>query len=194
MKTTSDPALGMDEASIGFKARLFSMILRLITLGLIGVALSISTDGVVIVLLLFVLVVPFEKLFPRHRGQKVRRPNLDTDIGYALVSPLMGLLTGAVAIAIGVLSLAWIPGLLLAPYVAKIPEAYMPVVGFLLFDAMVYWTHRFYHEIPVLWRFHAIHHSTEHLDWASGFRAHPLDAPKPSATSPCPLHRNQSPG
>ena len=87
----------------------------------------------------------------------------------------MGLLTGFVAIVIGLLSLAWIPGLLLAPYVAKIPAAYLPVVGFLLFDALVYWTHRFYHEIPVLWKFHAIHHSTEHLDWASGFRAHPLD-------------------
>ena len=69
------------EETIGFKARFFSMMLRLITLGLIAVALSISTDGVFIVLLLFVLVVPFEKMFPRHKGQKVRRPRLDTDIG-----------------------------------------------------------------------------------------------------------------
>ena len=105
----------MDEDGVGFKARLVSMLLRLITLGLIVAALSISTDGVVIVVLLFVLVVPFEKLFPRHKGQKVRRPYLDTDIGYALASPLMGLLTGVVAFAIGLLSLAWIPGLLLAP-------------------------------------------------------------------------------
>ena len=165
----------MEDEGIGIKARLVSMLLRLLTLGLIAVALMISTEGIVIVVLLFVLVVPFEKLFPRHRGQKVRRPHLDTDVGYALASPLMGLLTGFVAIAIGLLSLAWIPGLLVAPYVAKIPEAYLPVVGFLLFDALVYWTHRFYHEIPVLWKFHAIHHSTEHLDWASGFRAHPLD-------------------
>ena len=62
----------MDEPSIGFKARLVSMFLRLLTLGLIAVALMISTEGIVIVLLLFVLVVPFEKLFPRHRGQKLR--------------------------------------------------------------------------------------------------------------------------
>ena len=39
------------------------MLLRLITLGLIAVALMISTEGIVVVLLLFVLVVPFEKLF-----------------------------------------------------------------------------------------------------------------------------------
>ena len=27
----------------------------------------------------------------------------------------------------------------------------------------------------MIWKFHAIHHSTEELDWASGFRAHPFD-------------------
>ena len=71
----------MEDEGIGIKARLVSMLLRLLTLGLIAVALMISTEGIVIVVLLFVLVVPFEKLFPRHRGQKVRRPHLDTDVG-----------------------------------------------------------------------------------------------------------------
>ena len=60
----------MEEEGIGFKARFVSMLLRLITLGLIVVALSISTEGIVVVLLLFVLVVPFEKLFPRHRAKR----------------------------------------------------------------------------------------------------------------------------
>ena len=115
------------EETIGFKARFLSMMLRLVTLGLIAVALFISTDGVFIALLLFVLVVPFEKMFPRHKGQKVRRPRLDTDIGYALVSPLMGLLTGFVTIVIGILSLAWIPGLFVRPYVEEVPESYMPL-------------------------------------------------------------------
>ena len=27
----------------------------------------------------------------------------------------------------------------------------------------------------MLWRFHSVHHSTEHLDWISGFRNHPFD-------------------
>ncbi|MGB1487811.1 MAG: sterol desaturase family protein [Candidatus Poseidoniaceae archaeon] len=165
----------MEDEGVGFKTRLVSMVLRILTLLLIAGALYISVEGIFVVLLLFVLVVPFEKLFPRHKGQKIRRPHLDTDIGYALASPLLGLLTGFVAIVVGILSLAWIPGLLLRPYVETIPEQYMPIFGILLFDALVYWTHRFYHEIPVLWKFHAIHHSTEHLDWASGFRGHPLD-------------------
>ena len=36
----------MEEEGIGFKARFVSMLLRLITLGLIVVALSISTEGI----------------------------------------------------------------------------------------------------------------------------------------------------
>ena len=108
---------GCMEETIGFKTRIFSMIVRLLTLLLIAGALYISTDGIFVVLLLFVLVVPFEKMFPRHKGQKVRRPHLSTDVGYALASPLLGLLTGFVAIVIGILSLAWIPGLLVRSYV-----------------------------------------------------------------------------
>ena len=38
-----------------------------------------------------------------------------------------------------------------------------------------YWGHRWSHEIPLLWRFHAIHHSAEHLSFLVNNRAHPLD-------------------
>jgi sterol desaturase/sphingolipid hydroxylase (fatty acid hydroxylase superfamily) len=38
-----------------------------------------------------------------------------------------------------------------------------------------YWGHRWSHEIPLLWRFHAIHHSAEHVNFLVNTRAHPLD-------------------
>jgi sterol desaturase/sphingolipid hydroxylase (fatty acid hydroxylase superfamily) len=31
------------------------------------------------------------------------------------------------------------------------------------------------HGVPLLWRVHAVHHSSEHLDWLATARAHPLD-------------------
>ena len=31
------------------------------------------------------------------------------------------------------------------------------------------------HTYPLLWRFHAIHHSAEHVDWLVNTRAHPFD-------------------
>ncbi len=56
-----------------------------------------------------------------------------------------------------------------------LPDALRGVLGILVFDLGIYWTHRFSHEIPFMWRFHRIHHSTKHLDWVSGFRGHPFD-------------------
>jgi sterol desaturase/sphingolipid hydroxylase (fatty acid hydroxylase superfamily) len=30
--------------------------------------------------------------------------------------------------------------------------------------------------VPFLWRFHAVHHSTEQMDWVAAGRLHPLDS------------------
>ena len=45
----------------------------------------------------------------------------------------------------------------------------------ILVDLAGYWSHRFFHEIGVLWRMHAVHHSSETLDWLSSVRVHPLN-------------------
>jgi sterol desaturase/sphingolipid hydroxylase (fatty acid hydroxylase superfamily) len=49
------------------------------------------------------------------------------------------------------------------------------LLGVVLFDLASYWVHRWSHEVPFLWRFHRVHHSTERLDWVSGLRGHPFD-------------------
>ncbi len=38
-----------------------------------------------------------------------------------------------------------------------------------------YWGHRWSHEIPLLWRFHAVHHSAETISFLVNTRAHPVD-------------------
>jgi len=48
--------------------------------------------------------------------------------------------------------------------------------GLLLFDLGGYLYHRLAHAIPALWRYHAVHHSSGHLDWLASFREHPLEA------------------
>jgi sterol desaturase/sphingolipid hydroxylase (fatty acid hydroxylase superfamily) len=46
-------------------------------------------------------------------------------------------------------------------------------IQFLIFDLWVYLTHRAYHEVPLLWRFHAPHHLDEAMDATTSFRFHP---------------------
>ena len=42
----------------------------------------------------------------------------------------------------------------------------------LVADLVQYGTHRAYHELPLLWRLHAVHHSAKHMDWMAGSRQH----------------------
>jgi len=142
-----------------------------------AIALSFAIDGGIFgaVLALFVIVVPFEKLYPRQKGQRVRRPMLGTDIGFALMNPLLNVFGIVAIVVIGGLSLLWLPGLAVRPLVAQIPGWLLPFVAFVAFDFLGYWAHRWAHEVPFLWRFHAVHHSPEHMDWVSGFRIHPFD-------------------
>ena len=41
-------------------------------------------------------------------------------------------------------------------------------------DIMMYWIHRAFHR-PAMWRYHAVHHSSEDLDWISAARFHPVN-------------------
>jgi sterol desaturase/sphingolipid hydroxylase (fatty acid hydroxylase superfamily) len=47
------------------------------------------------------------------------------------------------------------------------------LLALLVVDFVGYWMHRAMHRAP-LWRAHAIHHSSQHLDWLSAARNHPV--------------------
>jgi sterol desaturase/sphingolipid hydroxylase (fatty acid hydroxylase superfamily) len=152
-----------------------TLLAPLAVVGLVAVSLVIDAAALRVVPLLFVFVVPFEKLFPRHRNQRVRRPGLVTDLTYAAVAPVLGVVSVIGGIAIGVLSLAWIPGLVLRPMVTALPPIASALLAVVLFDLAIYWGHRWSHEVPALWKFHAVHHSARTMDWISGIRVHPFD-------------------
>lgn len=49
------------------------------------------------------------------------------------------------------------------------------IVLLMLTDLSGYFGHRALHEVPLLWRFHRIHHSSELVDWLATSRVHPID-------------------
>jgi sterol desaturase/sphingolipid hydroxylase (fatty acid hydroxylase superfamily) len=49
------------------------------------------------------------------------------------------------------------------------------IAGFLLMDMTFYWWHRVNHQIPLLWRFHAMHHNDPDLDISTSFRFHVIE-------------------
>lgn len=123
---------------------------------------------------LFLITWPLERIWRRHPVH-VRRLGLRTDLAYAVASPVLQFVGLVVGGFLALTSLLWVPALALRPLVAATPAWLQLVVGILVVDLVMYWTHRLSHTVPLLWRFHAVHHSTTHLDWVSGFRAHPFD-------------------
>ncbi|MBL8991378.1 MAG: sterol desaturase family protein [Phycisphaerae bacterium] len=126
----------------------------------------------------FLLVVfwPMERAFPARPGQRFFRPEWFTDLLFFLGQYLLwgGLvLAGLTAVS------HWLDGVVPAGFragVAAQPWWLQAVEVVLLSDFCVYWGHRAQHRFPLLWRFHAVHHSAEHLDWLAAHREHPLDS------------------
>ena len=68
---------------------------------------------------------------------------------------------------------AWKTGL---PDPPDLPLAVLALVfGVLILDLEKYWVHRLLHNIPILWRCHALHHSDRKLDVSTGYRHHPFE-------------------
>ena len=155
------------------RTRRATVMVALATVAATG-SLFVGSRAVVAIAFLFVVSWPLERLWRRH-PVPVRRLALRTDLAYGAAQPVLQFATAVVAVVVGVLSLAWLPGLLLRPVVTAVPPLAQALGGFVMFDFLIYWTHRWGHTVPLFWRFHSVHHSTRHLDWVSGFRAHPLD-------------------
>jgi sterol desaturase/sphingolipid hydroxylase (fatty acid hydroxylase superfamily) len=62
------------------------------------------------------------------------------------------------------------------------------VEALVIADVGFYAAHRMFHRVPWLWKFHAVHHSIEELDWLAGARVHPVDQIVTRATSILPLY------
>jgi sterol desaturase/sphingolipid hydroxylase (fatty acid hydroxylase superfamily) len=118
---------------------------------------------------------PLEIAFPAKPGQRFFRPAWFTDLCFFLGQYLLW--SGLVLWVLSRFS-GWLDGFV--PYgfrraVASQPWWLQVVEVLLLSDLLVYWGHRLQHRVGFLWRFHAVHHSAEHLDWLAAHREHPLD-------------------
>ncbi len=49
------------------------------------------------------------------------------------------------------------------------------VLGVIVLDLLIYWQHRIFHKVPLLWRLHRVHHSDSTLDVTSAIRFHPVE-------------------
>src|SRR5688572_18635377 len=121
-------------------------------------------------------VAALERVLPYREEWNRAQGDLLADAAYLPLSSLViaGMRALVAALSVGVAG--WISlhvGLSLWPHswplLAQLPLAWVVV------ELFAYWPHRWLHEVPWLWRFHATHHSSERLYWLNATRAHPVE-------------------
>lgn len=137
------------------------------TLGLDWFALNL--------LLLTLVFVPLERAFALQTAQTTFRFGWTTDGAHFMVSHLaVQALTFMTLLPATALAGLWQP-VELQQAIRGQPLWLQFLEILLVSDLTQYWIHRAFHSVPVLWRFHAVHHSSRAMDWLAGSRLHVVD-------------------
>lgn len=136
--------------------------------------LALGLDWFVLNMLLTgILFIPLEKLFGRLTDQPLFRSEWREDLFYFLFSSILVQIISLLSLSPSMYILdntgAWAG---FRQLVATQPLLVQVIEIMLLTDFVQYWFHRQFHEIPFLWRFHAVHHSAQKMDWLAGSRMH----------------------
>lgn len=113
-----------------------------------------------------------EHAFPR-RPQRLAWRRWPSNFGLVAISSVLLRLV-APAGAVGVAVWAEARGIGLFPMLGMPSWVAVPVTVVLL-DLLIYFQHRVFHAVPLLWRLHRVHHADPELDASSGLRFHPIE-------------------
>ncbi|HEY8973513.1 MAG TPA: sterol desaturase family protein [Burkholderiaceae bacterium] len=122
--------------------------------------------------LIFVFI---EKLFALRREQPVFRAEWQVDMQHFIVNHMI---VGFILLATNLLVhklFGWAAKDGIQAWVRDLPYPVALFLIILVADLVQYATHRAYHEVPVLWRLHAVHHSVKSMDWLAGSRQHVVE-------------------
>jgi len=131
--------------------------------------------------------IPLERLFARLKEHGIFRPGWKIDMIHFTVSHLAVQLTVFLSMLPAKWLFSWAVNAPLQRAVAgqSLPLQFVEIL--LVADFFEYWTHRAMHQIPFLWHFHAVHHSSRHLDWLAAARIHVVDSVAIRAVTFIPL-------
>jgi lathosterol oxidase len=125
-------------------------------------------------LLLALLFIPLEKLWPLHR-RTVFRPGWTTDTGYFFASHLLVQGSTLLTLMPATVFFRWAVHPAVQGAVRSMPGALQFLACAVVADVTEYAVHRLFHRLRWLWPFHAVHHSSQSMDWLAGSRLHVVD-------------------
>ncbi len=136
----------------------------------------LALDFFVLNLLLYSAVfIPLERLFALRGDQPVFRRHWLVDLTYFFVNSLLIEVLTVLTLKPALILFEWARLPSVSQAVASLPLLVQVPLVMLVADFTQYWVHRSFHAVPLLWPFHAIHHSAEDMDWLAGSRLHLVD-------------------
>lgn len=118
--------------------------------------------------------VSVEILAPLHEGRRSARAYV-LDLTHALGDRAVIVPLVAVCLAAAEPVIAVVVPTGLRSGIDSLPWAVQVAVAVIATDFANYLIHRSLHRVSFLWAFHAVHHSSERLDWLATSRVHPID-------------------
>lgn len=132
-------------------------------------------DRLVFLLCAAMIFVPLEQILPRIKQKKLMRAQLKLDLAYMLIGATITMFVSVLFITIVVTALDGHIPESIQSQVRSQPIWVQVVLLIIIGDFYYYWMHRTFHTVPFLWKFHAVHHSIEEMDWIAAYRTHPID-------------------
>lgn len=134
------------------------------------------------------LYVPLERFFAHRPEQPTFRTEWRVDLTYFFLNTLLIQVMTLLTLTPAMVFFDWARIPVVQQFVSNLPLIVQIPAALLVADFTQYWIHRAFHVVPFLWRFHAIHHSTEVMDWLAGSRLHLVDAVVTRSLTYVPLY------
>jgi sterol desaturase/sphingolipid hydroxylase (fatty acid hydroxylase superfamily) len=141
---------------------------------LVALALVVRSSAVFGLIVVAAIFVPIERLATLH-PQKVLRRMWKTDVVHLVVNNILSTIGLVIVIAVPVVILRELLGNGLQDAVRSQPFWLQFTEALAVTEVAGYFAHRATHRVPLLWRFHAVHHSISEMDWLAAGRLHPID-------------------
>jgi len=152
-------------------------------------ATAIGLDWFLVnIFVLAMVFVPLEVLLARLPEQPLFRKGWLTDLLHFGVSHVLVQVSVFLTLVPAAVLFHWAVDPRLQAAVAGQPPLLQFVEIVVVADLAQYAIHRLFHRVPWLWRFHAVHHSSQAMDWLAASRIHLVDAVVTRAVGFVPLY------
>ncbi len=125
-------------------------------------------------LVLLIILTLAQQQFPRRKPQYSTAKRWLTNFSLVVIDSLLvrGLLGAILPVAIA----SWAQEHQLGLFnQLPLPSLLAITLSVIILDGLIYWQHRLFHQIPLLWRLHRVHHYDKDYDLSTALRFHPIE-------------------